>query len=175
MATTIKEAREFAIKAHGEQKYGMQKWDYVYHLDQVVNVLMRFGHGDQLMLSSGYLHDVLEDVKTINKEAFRVQFEDCYPIVFAVTEEPGKNRRERHSKTLPKIKENPRAVILKLADRIANAENCQLELAITGKSSHLSMYQKEWKEFHEALYAPGQDVRMWQYLEELCTGFRVKD
>jgi (p)ppGpp synthase/HD superfamily hydrolase len=52
----INKAKEFAIKHHGEQKYGDRP--YSFHLDQVVSYLVPYGETAQVI---GYLHDVVED------------------------------------------------------------------------------------------------------------------
>ena len=60
--TLIEEARNFAIKAHGHQKYGDSP--YVVHLDAVAGTLERFGHaGDTNLIAAAYLHDTLEDTE----------------------------------------------------------------------------------------------------------------
>jgi len=112
------QARLFAIKAHGDQKYGNQP--YVHHLDQVVLVLMEFGIFDDDMLCAAYLHDCLEDTPTLPSE-IEVEFGPHVTLLVSlVTSQPGKNRAERWEKTYPGLKLNPQAITLKLADRIAN-------------------------------------------------------
>jgi (p)ppGpp synthase/HD superfamily hydrolase len=52
----VSRARAFAIKAHGEQRYGDQR--YSFHLEAVAELLHPFGIDAQTV---GYLHDVVED------------------------------------------------------------------------------------------------------------------
>ena len=54
-------AKAFAIKAHGEQRYG----DLLYaaHLAAVEEVLLRFGFRDEALLNAAWLHDVVEDTE----------------------------------------------------------------------------------------------------------------
>jgi (p)ppGpp synthase/HD superfamily hydrolase len=52
-------ARDFAIRAHGDQKYGSEP--YVAHLDAVVAVLNEFGYSGDEYVCSGYLHDKQEN------------------------------------------------------------------------------------------------------------------
>ena len=174
--------RTWAAVAHGDQKWGGQP--YVAHLDAVVEVLIRFGYSDPSLLAAAYLHDVLEDCNVTAEDILRElgpsgstpvlswgqQSRDFVPraveLVKLVTNEPGKNRKERHIKTYPKIVSDPQSLVLKLADRIANLEQCWREqmagrLQIVSKdgvaqlgvpeSKLMGMYRKEWPDFYAAL------------------------
>ena len=119
--TKVKEAAYLAISLHGTQTY--DKHPYYYHLEQVVDVLKEFEFTEDKYIISGYLHDVMEDT-AISYNDIKNQFgEDIAEIVYAVTDELGRNRKERKAKTYPKIRANPDAIIIKLADRIANVRN----------------------------------------------------
>lgn len=157
------DAEKFAIKAHGDQKYG--KHPYIDHLRQTVAVLKRFGVTDQDILTAGLLHDVLEDTNTQKDYLASIFGEEITGIVYAVTDEKGKTRRERHEKTYPKTAANKKGVIVKLADRIANVENC-----IKEKSDLLGMYKKEYAGFKSALYTAGENQEMWDHLDKLFEG-----
>ncbi|MCI5166209.1 MAG: bifunctional (p)ppGpp synthetase/guanosine-3',5'-bis(diphosphate) 3'-pyrophosphohydrolase, partial [Candidatus Electrothrix sp. GM3_4] len=52
----ISKARRFALKHHGEQKYG--EHPYVVHLDAVAELVQQYG---ELAVVIAYLHDVVED------------------------------------------------------------------------------------------------------------------
>jgi (p)ppGpp synthase/HD superfamily hydrolase len=56
-------AREFAIKAHGEQKYG--EFPYSVHLDEVATIAKPYGESAEIV---AYLHDVIEDTSVTKKE-----------------------------------------------------------------------------------------------------------
>lgn len=131
-------AREFAIAAHGDQKYGSDP--YVTHLDAVVAVLDRY-EADEPLLVSGLLHDVPEDTKeTI--DTVRVEFgEEVGQYVWAVTGE-GANRKARVASLFPKLLVFPRAVILKLSDRFVNG-SCSR----ANNPDKYRMYRKEHPEF----------------------------
>ena len=84
----------------------------------------------------------------------------------AVTDQEGENRKARHLKTYPRIRAaGGRALLVKLADRIANVETS----ARGPNKSKLAMYQKEYREFREALRMPdlGPIGRMWNHLDGL--------
>ncbi len=154
-------AREFALKAHGDQTYGVGV-PYSVHLDNVVGVLLNHGVTDESVLAAGYLHDTLEDTNAIPYEIELYFGEKTFELVSAVTNEEGKNRKERHLKTYPKIKACPGATQLKLADRIAN-----VAYSLHTVSPLFYMYQKEYADFKQALYVEGDCVSMWQDLDVL--------
>ena len=157
--TKVKEAAYLAISLHGTQTYDGHP--YYYHLEQVVDVLKEFGFTDDKFIIAGYLHDVMEDT-AISYNDLKTQFgEEIAEIVYAVTDELGRNRKERKAKTYPKIKANKDAIIVKLADRIANVRN-----SIKNKPSMAKMYAKEFDGFSDALFEPYTEAQsMWLQLE----------
>jgi len=73
----IKDARDYAIRAHGNQRYG--KHPYIYHLDQVAELAMRIHRRNEFDISlvefvqAAYLHDVIEDTK-VEIEEVEIEF-----------------------------------------------------------------------------------------------------
>lgn len=152
------EARMVAITAHGSQTYdGM--FPYEKHLADVVSVLHRFGYTG-LYTIAGWLHDAIEDGGLTYGKIKSYFGEEVAEVVYCVTDELGRNRKERKEKTLVKTASNQQAVIAKLADRIANVEH-------GGKKD---MYLKEFSEFKSALYKEGHAEAMWEYLESILKG-----
>jgi len=152
-STRLRAAIAFAEVAHGDQKYGNDP--YSIHLQEVVRVLLRFACVDEEMLAAAVLHDTVEDTEaTIDQIRLMFGYR-VSDLVYRVTNEPGKNRAEKHKKTYIKIKESDDAVQLKLADRIANVER-----SVKDKAKQLGMYQKEYKGFKKALYTPGLHEEM---------------
>jgi (p)ppGpp synthase/HD superfamily hydrolase len=152
-----REARMVAVKAHANQPYD-EIFPYEKHLDDVVEVMKRFGFSGKYIIAS-YCHDLLED-SAISYNKIRMHFgEEVAEMVYCVTDELGRNRKEKKSKTLPKTASNPAAIILKLADRIANIEH----------GGKIDMYAKEYQEFREALFlnTPSYAHNMWAHLEKL--------
>ena len=98
------------------------------------------------------------------KEKFGIEVAE---IVYAVTDELGRNRKERKAKTYPKIKENKDAIIVKLGDRISNMRNSLL------KGHKMSeMYIKEYKEFRSALDTNDWTLDgLWGELDNMYTKF----
>lgn len=154
-------AKLFAIQAHGDQKYGDQP--YGVHLQEVVAVLVRFGVRSHVVLCAAWLHDVLEDTKTTAEAVLGEFGAPIAELVEAVTNEAGANRKERNLRTYPKIRRyGINAVVLKLADRIANVEN-----ALATGTPHLKMYRREFAEFSTALFVSGECDAMWDHLRGL--------
>ena len=154
---TYKEARMVAVKAHSNQSYD-EIFPYEKHLDDVVDVLKRFGFSGKFIVA-GLLHDSIED-DGISYNDIRKYFGiEVAEMVYCVTDEVGRNRREKKEKTLPKTASNPNAIILKLADRIANIEH----------GGKIDMYNKEYNEFRGALYlnTPEDGKKMWEHLDSL--------
>lgn len=150
--------REFAIRAHGHQKYA--NGPYVAHLDAVVTVLKEFGHFDSALLDAAYLHDVMEDTDTSLEELLDWFLPEVVELVVTVTDQLGKNRAERHAATYPRIARNPKAVTLKLADRIANVR------ASVKHGTHWKMYREEYSAFRAALKGEHHGA-MWAELDRL--------
>lgn len=160
-------AVELAMMAHGRQKYG--PLEYAYHLRCVENVIRRFFKSDKpyvwALRTAAWLHDIVEDTD-ITLEVVRASFgEYVADMVYGVTDEPGKNRKERKAATLSKTAAKEMRVILKLADRIANTEE-----GLAWDNSLIDMYRKEYPSFREALYNPDHKPkvhRMWSHLDRL--------
>jgi (p)ppGpp synthase/HD superfamily hydrolase len=156
----VRNARLYAELAHGEQRYGAAP--YVVHLDAVVSTLVQLGQSeDEGLLVAGYLHDVLEDTDARVEELdARFGSEVAY-LVYAVTDEPGRNRRERKVLTYPKTRRSARAVLLKLADRIAN-----VRAAVEQENERLlAIYRVELPLMRQMLWHEGEWEEAWQMLD----------
>lgn len=158
----LKRVRGFAAQAHRDQKYGDKP--YVYHLLYVSTVLSRFGFDDEILQSSAWLHDVVEDTDVTIRDVFTVAGPEVADIVSRVTDKPGENRKARHKNTYPLIRESKKATIVKLGDRIANVENCLL----SGNVRLLKMYRKENPYFRKFLWTDHSDlITIWSHLDSL--------
>lgn len=155
-------ARDFAIIAHGNQKYGDQP--YVVHLDEVFNVLLRYGKTSDNLVNICYLHDVLEDTD-VTYEQIEKDFGDYISTcVHAITDPSGKNRKEKKAKLYEKLKRLDYsyndALIIKAADRLAN-----IRMAKKNNNGFLSMYKKEHNDLKEAIYRAGLCDNIWEEIE----------
>jgi len=164
-ADLVARARRYATKKHEGQEYGEGE-PYIVHPEEVESVLIEFNHISSTLRAAAWLHDVMEDV--LKRQEQREQFKRDFPgllylIVEAVTAEPGKNRKERNTKTYPKTAALIEAVIVKLADRISNGRRSKA----TG-SKQYEMYKKEYPEFRAALFTSDIDtLPMWWELDRL--------
>lgn len=160
MNDLVSVAARFAANRHEGQSY--DGGPYTIHLAAVVAVLQRFGINDPEMLAAAWLHDVVEDTDTTNEELEPMFGDRVANLVYRVTNEMGRNRRERHAKTYPKIKASTDATTLKLADRIANSE-----ASLANRPDLLDMYKKEYAAFKNALFTAGTHDLMWAHLDTL--------
>lgn len=167
----LNKAQDVAEKAHAGQRYG--KFPYTVHLVNTCDMLEKFGFSykesdpikklrNQRLTLGAILHDTLEDTNLTYDELVKEFGHEVANLVLAVTNEPGKNRAERFIKTYPKIRANPDAIVLKLADRIANVIH-----ALQFNSDILQMYIKEWPVFERELRVSGECDRMWSHLESI--------
>ena len=158
----LNEAKEYAFNAHADQKYGDKP--YSYHLDAVVSLLEPYGTLAQVI---GYLHDVVEDTEVSIDEIenqFGKTVSECVAIL---TDESGRNRKERKQKTYAKMSrvsgDLQLALVVKAADRLANVL-ASVELQQKDK---LKMYQKEHRDFKAAVYRQGLCDDFWEELDRI--------
>lgn len=160
------EARLFAVKHHAGQTY-CKGYPYIVHLEDVIRVLEHFGYTEDKYIASGYMHDCIEDTEASFNDIRKIFGTEIAEIVYAVTDELGRNRQEKHEKTYPKIITNPDALIIKLGDRIANLEN-----GIYHKEhNYVNMYLGEYEEFQKMLRVSGVCDEMWKYIDNLFDEF----
>jgi (p)ppGpp synthase/HD superfamily hydrolase len=88
-------------------------------------------------------HDLIEDARQSYNDLKNALGQEAADIVFAVTNETGKTRKERaNAKYYEKIRNTKGAIFVKLCDRIANVQYGKLT-----KSRQVEMYKKELPEF----------------------------
>ncbi len=157
----LAQAREFAVREHGDQLYGDKP--YVHHLDAVVGLLVPYGVEAQVV---GYLHDVVEDTDvTVDEvaETFGSRIAACVGIL---TDVPGKNREARKIKTYKKMArvtgERTLALVVKAADRLANMEACIADQ----KQALLETYKGEHEAFKKAVYRDGLCPDLWESIDQ---------
>jgi (p)ppGpp synthase/HD superfamily hydrolase len=133
-------------------------------VNEVLNRFMLTGD----IVIAGWLHDVAEDTGTLLSEIGE-EFGKTVEIYVGSVSGFGANRRERNENVYKKLIAFPDAIPLKLADRIANTENC-----VKYNPELLKMYRKEYPQFREQLYpASGGNLVarfMWEHLDFWTTG-----
>jgi (p)ppGpp synthase/HD superfamily hydrolase len=88
-------------------------------------------------------HDLIEDCRVSYNDVKEQLGQEAADIIYAVTNEKGKNRKERaNDKYYEGIRNTPGAVFVKLCDRIANVQYSKMT-----KSRMFEMYKKENDEF----------------------------
>jgi len=98
-------------------------------------------------LRAAWGHDLIEDCRVSYNDVKAVLGQEAADIIYAVTNEKGKNREERaNDKYYEGIRNTKGAVFVKLCDRIANVQYSKM----TG-SRMFEMYKKENRHFTEAL------------------------
>lgn len=173
-------AMNFALEKHGNQLYGRKP--YHVHLLDVVNNHRRYIEWDELtqeQLDSAWLHDIIEDTSVTIQDIEGLFGSYVAELVNAVTNEPASNRKLKLELTAPKIRNTSGAIILKLADRIANVEQCISYDRVGRRPGRIFMkYDAEWDIFQEQLRGrcKGESaaaILMWQHLDMLFTEGRI--
>lgn len=155
-------ARFYAAMKHGTQMYAAGH-SYTYHLKCVELVLRRFGANDLSMLEAAWLHDVIEDTRGKPGQVKRKDIAEMFgertaDLVAAVTNDATPDHVARMARTYPRIRTCPGAVMLKLADRIANVSE--------GRDPD-GKYAAEHEDFYRALHTAGEHEDMWAELDTL--------
>lgn len=133
----------FAEKAHKDQLYG--NLPYLNHLKSTASIAYDLGY-DETIIVSCILHDILEDTNVTYTELKQQFGKEIAEIVYCVTDELGRNRYERKTKTYQKTRDNWKAVIVKICDRLAN-----LRHSAEHSPNLLTMYLKEHDDFCSSL------------------------
>lgn len=132
-----------ADKAHANQTYDI--YSYRYHIRQVVKIAEELGYDESIIVASA-LHDTLEDTELSYNDLKKAFGEEVAEIVYCVTDELGRNRKERKAKTYPKIQGNWKATVVKICDRIANMQQSK-----EYNQRLFDMYKKEHDDFCRSL------------------------
>ena len=159
----VRKAYLFAYEAHSSQIYA-DEHPYTVHLFDVMMVLIEFGIDDPLLLSAALLHDCIEDTPYNYADVKEHTNQQVADIVYVLTDELGRNRKERKERTLPKLDGNPQAQYVKLADWISNVRQCY-------RNSHkmYQMYKKDYIEFSKfrEQAVDAKMTSMWAELDKL--------
>ena len=175
LAPIINEIRYDAHALHASVNHAYDRIrPYGFHLDMVVNWVRKYieevcvSEQDILPIYfAAFYHDSIEDARLSYNDVMKIakelmDEEQAYlatEIVYALTNEKGRNRAERaNEKYYVGIREIPYAPFVKLADRLANTSYAFSK----GTADSLRMskvYREELPGFLEALKVEGTDVR----------------
>lgn len=149
LAREVNEARLFAAQQHAQRNQTHGDRPYVCHLDELDEVRDRFGITDHATRIGVFTHDLQEDCDISNEEIQERFGKRVAALTDAVTDEPGRNRKERKAATLEKTNRMG-GNVLKTIDRIANFEQCLRD----HNPGLAKMYRKEQDAFFAALDNP---------------------
>ncbi len=156
------EMRRAAAKAHADVNQYYDEHPYFYHLNKVANNVIEFvpeiitKKEDILpVLFGAYFHDSIEDARLTYNDVMKIakklmSDEQAFlatEIVYALTNEKGRNRHERANEKYYKgIRDIPYAPLVKACDRLSN-----YNFAKETKSRMVKMYELEMEKFIEAI------------------------
>jgi (p)ppGpp synthase/HD superfamily hydrolase len=153
MNEKIINAMSLAVTAHESTNHRYNSHPYVLHLSMVVHYAMKYIHlvkesDRDDVIAACWLHDTIEDCRLTYNDVKSATNQNIADIVYALTNEKGKNRAERGSeKYYEGIRNTPNAVFVKLCDRLAN-----IKYSKYSKSKMHEMYAKEHDKFLENLH-----------------------
>jgi (p)ppGpp synthase/HD superfamily hydrolase len=163
----------FAIEAHASVNQTYDGKPYSVHLAMVFHQAMRFiehipEHRRNDVLNAVWLHDTMEDCRLTYNDILKVSNKDIAELVYAVTNEKGKNRSERaNDKYYKGIRETEFATFIKLCDRLANVIYSR-EI----NSRMFGVYKNENESFLKHLFeTPDQELRYRELVKELRDAF----
>jgi hypothetical protein len=148
---------------------------YGYHLDMVAKEVYAYGHlvlvgeADLLPLFMGaWFHDSIEDARVsyndVKKIALKFGFTEeqaflASEIVYALTNEKGRNRKERAGKRYYEgIRNTPYAPFVKMCDRMANIRYSCGSYNM-GNLRMAKVYEDEMPYFTQAIMVETDDIR----------------
>ena len=159
---------EWILEQHSSTNHMYDTYlPYEFHLRMVANVAKKYSHlldnevdyftgkkeydrGQDITvtlrkacLRAAWGHDLIEDTRVSYNDVKENLGQEAADIIYALTNEKGKNRKERaNDKYYEGIRNTPGAVFVKLCDRIANVQYSKM----TG-CRMFEMYRKENDEF----------------------------
>ena len=181
---------QFCVEQHKSTNHMYDTYlPYKFHLRMVANVAEDFKHLlddkvdyytgkvetykradisvtlQEACLIAAWGHDLIEDTRVSYNDVKSHLGQEAADIIYAVTNEKGKNRKERaNEKYYEGIRNTPGAVFVKLCDRIANVQYSKMT-----KSRMYEMYKKENEHFiHSLGVHPQHELHpMFDYLINL--------
>lgn len=148
-------ARRYAIKLHADTNHLYDGQPYYVHLNMVVFFAQKYIHlvsqdNQDIVLAACWLHDTIEDCRVTYNDISSEFGEEVAEIVYALTNEKGKTRKERaNEKYYQGIRDNGLAVFVKICDRMANVQYSK-----KNKSNMFFVYKKENLAFKQEMHHP---------------------
>ena len=163
----------FAIESHASVNQTYDGKPYSVHLAMVFSQAMRFidcvpKHRREDVLNAVWLHDTIEDCRLTYNDILKISNEEVANLVYALTNEKGKNRAERaNNKYYKGIRDLEYATFIKICDRLANVIYSR-----DTKSRMFDVYKNENEKFLKCLFStPDQELRYRELVKELRDSF----
>jgi len=160
-------SKNYGIECHELTNHMYDKKPYSVHLEIVYNYGVKYSNLVSLkllpyVLSACWTHDTIEDTRETYNNVKQYCGVIVADIVYACTNEKGRNRKERaNEKYYEGIRNTPGATFVKICDRLAN-----VKYSVENNSSMKDLYKKEYPNFKENLYIP-EYKSMFDELEKL--------
>ena len=116
----LNRAYVYAMQAHGHQKRASGD-PYFSHPLEVAAILTDLKLDDATIVTA-LLHDTIEDTATTYQDIKQMFGIDVAQLVWAMTDERGRTRKEKQERTRPKTFATRGSTVLKLADTSANID-----------------------------------------------------
>lgn len=165
VAVYAKESHESVNHWYGKDK----TIPYWKHLQMVYDYALKYRHhiwsseNVLIALQAAWLHDTIEDCRLTYNDIKQQFGEKVAEIVYLLTDDKGRNRKERASENLYKeMAKNQIAVFVKLCDRLANSK-----FSVDTKSSMGKKYKEEFPEFKRKLVYAGETDQYHEMFKEL--------
>lgn len=164
-------AKAYATQKHAETNHFYDGHPYAFHLAMVAEEASKYisdydQETQEQILAGAWCHDLIEDARETYNDVKKVVGIEVAEIVYAVTNKKGRNRAERaDAEYYAGIKANPKATLVKIADRLANVRHSK-----RGNSRMFGLYKGEFEKFKGALYTPGVFEAAWGDLERIFEG-----
>lgn len=161
----VEKARIFAFDSHKSVNQLYDGQPYEVHLIMANVVGINFSHlipeNDRWNVAAAiYCHDLIEDARLTYNDVKVKLNEEIAELVYACTNEKGRNRAERaNDKYYEGIRNTKYATFVKLCDRIANIQHSKEK-----GSRMIDLYKKEHEHFKKMLYVEGEYEEMWTFM-----------
>jgi (p)ppGpp synthase/HD superfamily hydrolase len=162
-------AEKWASKSHSSTNHFYNDMPYRFHLEMVVGYAEKYldlvpEHLQDTVLAACWAHDLIEDCRKTYNDVRGVLGIEVAEIVYALTNEKGKNRKDRANKAYYEgIRNAKGAIFVKLCDRLAN-----IKYSVEHGSKMADAYRREHMNFLSELYKSQYDP-MYKELQDLLT------
>jgi (p)ppGpp synthase/HD superfamily hydrolase len=179
MYNPLQESINWCITRHKETNHMYDTYlPYEFHLRMVATVADQYMYltkeepvSHSTLLKAAWGHDLIEDTRTNFNEVRSVLGAEAAEIIYAVTNEKGKKRKERANDAYyAGIRNAPGAVFVKLCDRIANVQYTKMI-----KSQMFKMYDDENNHFLKSIGFTGSPLHSYYEMIVYLTNLFIED